>query len=134
MMDQDTREKQIALRIEAAKNLMHEVHVNMQFGFWNSIMNRLYYACFYAVQGALLSVEIDYVKKHEGTRSMFNLHFIANGKIEKKWGRFFTHMFEYRSQADYDFETNYSREQVEEVLPLAEEFIDIISEVIKRKD
>lgn len=126
MMDDNTRRQQVHLRMEASRRLLHEVNVNMEFEFWNSIMNRMYYACFYAVQGALMSVGVDHVKRHEGARSMFNLHFVANGKIDKKWGRFFAHMFEYRSQADYDFETSYTRQQIEELHPLVEDFVNLL--------
>ncbi len=43
----------------------------------NSIVNRLYYACFYAALALLLSKGLE-TKSHEGVQRMIGLHFINN--------------------------------------------------------
>lgn len=40
-------------RIERATQTLHEVEKHIENQFWNTAINRMYYACFYAV-GALL--------------------------------------------------------------------------------
>jgi len=47
---------------------------------WNSAINRLYYSCFYAVSALLVQDGIN-AKSHSGTKSMFFLNYIKNGKI-----------------------------------------------------
>ena len=43
-------------------------------------VNRLYYACFYAVNALLLKYGIP-AHTHNGTKSMLRLHIVSNGKI-----------------------------------------------------
>jgi uncharacterized protein (UPF0332 family) len=54
---------------------------------WNSCMNRIYYAAFYAVNALLFSIDIN-SKTHNGVRRMFGKEFIKSGKIDKKYGKF----------------------------------------------
>ena len=46
---------------------------------WNSIINRLYYACFYAVIALLLKNNIE-IQTHAGARNQFNLQFVNSPK------------------------------------------------------
>ena len=46
-------EDYIAYRIQRAKETILEVEIHIQNEFWNTAVNRMYYACYYAV-GALL--------------------------------------------------------------------------------
>ena len=51
-----------------------------------SVINRVYYAMFYAIL-ALLIFEPFGSSKHSAVLSYFNLHFIKNGRIPKELGR-----------------------------------------------
>jgi len=42
-------EDYIKYRIERARETIDEVQTQIQSKFWNTAINRLYYACFYAV-------------------------------------------------------------------------------------
>ena len=64
---------------------------------------------------------------------MFGLHVISNGLMERKWGHFYTAIFECRSEADYEDFRDYSKEEVEEFFPLAIEFVRQI-EVLMHED
>lgn len=93
-------------------------------------MNRMYYACFYAVSALLLHSEIDGVKTHEGVRQMFGKHFILTGIIPKEWGHFYTIIFNNRSAADYEDFKNYELNDVEEMYPKVCSFINLIHKQI----
>ena len=63
-----TREERIEytkLRVETAYKTYQAARVLSQNGFWNSAVNRLYYAVFYAVNALLVSREI-YTNSHGG--------------------------------------------------------------------
>jgi len=115
-------------RFDIARNLLYESEVNMQFEFWNSIINRLYYACFHAACGALATKGVLNVKTHEGTSRMLSATFVATGLISKDWGRFFNSLMQYRSSADYDIFKDFTRVDVEELYPVAKEFVDMLIE------
>ncbi len=60
-------EDYIDYRIQRAKETIIEVGVLIENGFWNSAIDRMYYACFYAV-GALLVKHGIETTSHSGTR------------------------------------------------------------------
>ena len=70
-------------RLQRAKETIKEVEVHIQNKFWNTAINRLYYACFYAV-GALLIRHGVETSSHSGTRLKFGQLFVRTGKIDKK--------------------------------------------------
>ena len=67
---------------------------------WNTVVNRLYYSCFYAVIALLLKNDIE-TQTHDGARTQFGLHFIKSGKIDRKFGKLFTKLFDLRQKGDY---------------------------------
>ena len=86
--DSEQRFDIVLYRLNSAKSLLDEIKDHIERGYYNTAMNRMYYACFYAVSGLLLQSEIDGVKSHEGVRQKFSQHFILTGKFPKEWGTF----------------------------------------------
>jgi uncharacterized protein (UPF0332 family) len=68
-----------------------------------SIVNRLYYACFYAVSAVLVSRGYR-TTTHNGVRALFSRHFVQTGDFDASFGRFFSHLFDTRLKGDYDNE------------------------------
>ena len=54
---------------------------------------------------------------------MFGLHFIKTGKIDKKYGRWLNRLKDERENGDYDIFTSFDREDAENSITEAEEFI-----------
>lgn len=122
----------VVYRIKSAQDLLVEIKDHIRHGYYNTAMNRMYYACFYAVSALLLHTEIDGVKSHEGVRQMFGKHFVLTGIIPKKWGHFYTIIYNNRSAADYEDFKNYKLNDVEEIYPQVCSFIDLIQKQIFR--
>lgn len=74
-MNDELRKEIIQYRIESAEALLTEIDSHINNGFYNTAVNRMYYACFYSVSALLLYHRIDGVKTHEGVRQMFGKHF-----------------------------------------------------------
>lgn len=68
-----------------------------------TIVNRLYYAAFHAVQAALYDRGFE-PTTHGGVLSLFGSEIIATGDAERKDGRFFSKLGQLRQQADYSYE------------------------------
>ena len=64
-----------------------------------SIINRAYYAMFYAIL-ALLIYEPYSSSKHSGVLSYFNRHFIKEGVFDREMGRWINKAFELRQRGD----------------------------------
>ncbi len=121
----------IALRMAGAQKTFHEVEEYLvENQLWNTAVNRLYYACFYAVLALLHNYELE-TKTHSGALHVFGLHFIKTGFIDKKHHKFFTTLFEMRQGADYEAGVEYDREDVLPLLPQAKELIDCIITVLE---
>jgi uncharacterized protein (UPF0332 family) len=53
-MNEFQPEDYIRYRIERAYKTLLEVESHLSNGFWNTAINRMYYACFYAVSALLV--------------------------------------------------------------------------------
>jgi uncharacterized protein (UPF0332 family) len=120
----------IQYRLKRAKETLDEAHVLISSGYANAAVNRLYYACFYAVL-ALLKTKNLSSRKHAGVRSLFNSEFVKTGKIEVKWARFFAEIFENRQESDYAEFVQFEQKDVEAMYENAVKFVEMISEKVK---
>jgi len=87
-------------RLERAKESIEEAKILMERGHINTFINRLYYACFYAVSALLLAKGLS-SPKHSGVRSLFHQNFVKSGLIGIESGQFFDKLFDNRQKADY---------------------------------
>lgn len=71
-------------------------------GAYVSVCNRLYYAAFYMVSAVLILKGLT-SRKHSGVKSLFNLHFIKTGLINKEFGDIFRNVQQIRTDLDYEF-------------------------------
>lgn len=126
------KESKIALinyRIERAYETLNEAQYNADGGFYVAAVNRMYYACYYAVIALLLKYEIS-AQTHGGVRSMLGLHFVSKGIVSKEDGKTFNDLFEKRHSGDYDDFVICDQEMVDNLLPKAKHFIDVISQLL----
>ena len=57
-----TKEQRIAIvqnRMENANNTLKEVESHIQNGFYNTAVNRMYYACYYAASAMLIAKGVE---------------------------------------------------------------------------
>lgn len=124
------KQELIAHRIKRANDTLAEVQVQIENEFWTTAINRIYYACFYAVSALLLRDDIN-ARTHTGTRQMFGLHFIKTDLISKELGKFYSDIFEMRHSGDYDDFVDYTKEDVLEAVIPAKELIATIAYILK---
>ena len=90
---------------------------------WNSVVNRLYYACFYAVISLLLKNDIE-AQTHDGSRTQFGLKFVKTGQIDKKFGKLYSKLFDMRQKGDYGDLYDYDKDTVTPLIDSTKEFIE----------
>jgi len=120
----------IAYRLQRAKETIKEVETHIQNEFWNTAVNRMYYACFYAV-GALLIKHGVETTRHEGARQKFGQLFVKTGKVDRSLAKHYTDLFVKRNKGDYNDFFDYDEETVNRLLPLSKRFIEKIEDLIK---
>ena len=119
----------IQYRLERSQETLEVAEELAEKGHWFSCVNRLYYACFYAVNALLLSKGFS-SSKHSGVRGLLNLHFIKTGIISKEYGKLFNDLFEYRQQSDYEDLFDVDIEIIRPWISLAKEFITFIKNLL----
>ncbi|MGC9344217.1 MAG: HEPN domain-containing protein, partial [Bacteroidales bacterium] len=100
-------------------------------GKWNSALNLLYYAAYYAVIALLLSADLK-PTTHNGAKSNFSEYFIKTGKIDKESGKIFSQLFTWRQKGDYDDLFDFQKEKVLPYFEPVKELIDKIEELINK--
>jgi uncharacterized protein (UPF0332 family) len=99
-----------------------------------SIVNRAYYAMFYAVLGLFLKTSVTLkTSKHSGIISMFDRTFILSGKMEKKFSKSLHKMFNARQVADYKELIDVSAVEADEAIKAAREFVEEIKKIVSKE-
>ncbi len=99
-MNISNRDEYINYRFHRAEESYEEALILAKENKWNAVINRLYYACFYAVIALLLKNNIP-AQTHDGARKQFGLNFIKTGIIDKDSGRLFSKLFDFRQKGNY---------------------------------
>ncbi len=107
------------------KETLEEAEVLSSTGHWNACVNRLYYACFYAVS-ALLSKHDLSSSKHSGVRSFFNRHFVKTGIISKETAEIYNSLFERRQEGDYEVFVKFEEDDVKPWIKETETFVNAV--------
>lgn len=120
----------IVYRLQRARESLEDARILADASRWNPCVNRLYYACFYAVS-ALLAQEGLSSSKHSGVRSLFNQHFVKTNVIPAETARIFNDLFERRQEGDYVDFVRFEESQVRVWMPQAEAFVDQIVGLVR---
>ena len=128
----DNHEANIKYRLERAEGSFEEAVFLAEKKRWNTVVNRLYYSCFYAVIALLLKSNIK-ATTHTGTRNQFGLYFIKTQKIDQKFGKLYTKLFDFRQKGDYGDMFDFTEEEVSPLIPKVPEFLSEIKKHIQVK-
>jgi hypothetical protein len=129
MNESEAQKKLIGLWLEKAEDAMASAELELKEGHTNFTVNRLYYACFYAVTALLLG-EGKQFARHSAVKSEFVRSYIKTGQIDAKWNRFYQELFDDRQEGDYIPTATFETSELSMRLRQAREFIDLIRGLI----
>jgi len=121
----------VSYRLQRARETLADARILADAGRWNPCVNRLYYACFYAVSALLIQEGLSSTK-HTGLRSLFNRHLVKTNKVPKDKARIFNDLFERRQEGDYVDFVSFEESQVLPWLPEAEAFVQNLADLIEK--
>ena len=130
-LDEQSRDALVKYRLDRADETLKEVEILAKESHFNAAVNRLYYACYYAVSALLVANGYN-TQSHAGAKTMLGLHFVSNGKLSKEFGKTFSRLFEIRHSGDYDDFVYCDKEMVDEYTPKATEFISAIKSLLNK--
>lgn len=126
-LTEEQRRDIVRYRMENARKMLEEVKSHRSNGFFNTAVNRMYYACYYAATAMLISMGIE-VKSHDGVRLNLGRHIVLEGRLSPELGRFYSRLFSKRSTGDYDDFINHTLTTVDDLLPQACLFVNTLGE------
>jgi len=116
------REEYVNYRFHRAEESYEEALILAKEERWNAVINRLYYACFYAVIALLIKNNIS-TQTHDGARIQFGLIFVKTGIIDKESGKLFSKLFDYRQKGVYGDLFDYNEELTKPLINKVNEFL-----------
>ena len=124
----------IRYRILRAWDTLDDARILVENEKWNSSINRLYYAAYYAVIALLLNADLK-PTTHSGTKSVFSKEFISTNIIPRDLGKVYSQLFTWRQKGDYDDLFDFNEERVlpylEPVKVLIETIEALVAESLK---
>ena len=127
MLKEEERRDLVKYRIEKSYKVLDEARDNAGLGHWNLTGNRLYYSVFHMCQ-ALLLAEGDTTRRHAGMIHKIGLNFITTGRLDGKYGRLISRLYELRQSGDYDDKYDATEE---EIMPYFEQVEQLLKELEK---
>ena len=88
-------------------------------------ISRSYYAVLHAVKSALFVHDVA-ISSHAAARSMFGLHLVRSGEIEREWAGVLAEGMDDRLRGDYETAVRISSEEAEDEHERARAFLDRI--------
>ncbi len=123
----------VRYRMERSRDSLEAAKASTERGLYNDAVNRIYYACFYAVSALLISKGLS-SSKHSGVRSLFEQHFVKDGPLPRALGKFYHQLFDSRQEGDYTDFVRFEKEDVSELSAQADRFIASISEQLDNEN
>ena len=128
----EAKDDLVRYRITKARETIEDARILANADRWNPCVNRLYYACFYAVSALLMQHDLSSAR-HTGIRSLFNQHFVKTEKISKKFAQIYNDLFERRQESDYMDFIRFEEKQVNPWIGNVEQFVEHVAALIEEK-
>ena len=119
----------VIYRLNRSDESLEEALILLKRDHVNTFVNRLYYACFYAVTALLLSKGLS-SSKHSGVRALFHQNFVKNELITREMGKFYDKLFDTRQKGDYADLVYFDKKEVGSWFDESKKFISSIKNII----
>lgn len=100
---------------------------------WNSSINRLYYACFYAASALLLKRDVG-AKSHGGVIAKFSENIVRTGEMTADEYRVYSKLLNWRTKGDYSDMFDFTEEDVASVMTPTRTFLDKVKQLTQQNN
>ena len=121
----------VQYRLDRAREALTEAVLLLDSGHANTGVNRLYYACFYAVSALLLTKGLT-ATSHSGLRTLFHQHVIRPGLLPLGQGPLYDRLFDQRQRSDYADLVYFSVDEVRAWSVEVQAFVDAVTVLIQQ--
>lgn len=120
----------VQYRLDRAREALAEAVLLLDNGHANTGVNRLYYACFYAVSALLLTKGLT-ATSHSGLRTLFHQHVIRPGLLPLGQGPLYDRLFDQRQRSDYADLVHFGVDEVRAWSVDTQAFVDAVAVLIQ---
>jgi uncharacterized protein (UPF0332 family) len=128
-MTNDNIRTLVQYRLEQADEALGAAQLLLDQHSLRAVVNRAYYAMFYAVL-ALLALRKQETSKHAGAISLFDREFVRPGVFSKDLSQWLHRAFRRRLAADYAVPGTVHKEEAQQVFDEAKMFVTRIKEYL----
>jgi uncharacterized protein (UPF0332 family) len=128
-MNDPERGALILYRLEQARSTLRQSEILANADEWSGVVNRAYYAMFYAALALLLTKDLG-TSKHTGVLALIDREFVKPGLLPKEMSRVLRAAFNARQKIDYKELVVIEPERAREVLAHAKTFIEVVAEYL----
>jgi uncharacterized protein (UPF0332 family) len=123
----------IKLKLSKAKELLGDANILFDNGGYNSVVSRLYYACYHATVALMLTKQLQ-SKTHKGLAVLLHKEFVSKGVFDPKHSAFFSRLMQERTLDDYGDFLIADKEDVVSFMQPSIEYINYIEKLIAALD
>lgn len=123
-------------RLEEARETLRDAEKMLVGDFSRrSVVNRAYYAMFYAVLALHLRYETPLrTSKHTGVIALFDKAFVRTGKLDVRYSRMLHGIFELRQEGDYKVRETVSETDAGDAVRKASELLHAVEMLVRQAD
>ena len=122
-------EEFITYRMDKADEVYDAAVLLYNAGQWNSAVNRLYYACFYAASALLMKRGIG-AKSHGGVIAKFSECAVRTGEVTADECRVYSKLLNWRTKGDYSDMFDFVQADLDDVMKPTRLFIDKVKTLL----
>lgn len=130
-LDEETRKAVVDYRLARSRETLAEVDYLIAGRFYSTAVCRLYYACYYSAVALLVANGLE-AQTHAGVKTMLSFNFVKKGILDRHHAKTFFKLFDLRMNNDYDDFSFCDKETLDEMRPLAEDFINAVTMLIEK--
>jgi len=116
------------LHFERANDCIKDSQVLFQASRFAAAAARAYYAMLHAASAVLIDKGIE-THSHQGVISAFGQYLVKPGLISEEFHRYFIEAFDIRQESDYEPIAEITKEQAQQIITRAIEFIKACSKL-----
>ena len=124
-LSDDERRIMVELEIERAEKITEQFETLREQQYWDTLVNRMYYAAFHAVSALLIHNSLR-VHTHRGALIAFNKEFVRTGLFTQDEGHLLSLLEGLRERGDYNCFVDATEE---EIVPLIEPLKALIEKI-----
>jgi uncharacterized protein (UPF0332 family) len=130
--DYGTYEDYLRERVSRAYEDIADARRSLDGGSYRLALNRAYHAVFHMATAALALLGQE-CRRHSAVESAFHEYLIKPGFIEPEYSRFYRETRQWREDADYHFDVEFTEEKTQEVLEQAERLVARLEQFLRQR-